>query len=153
VLVLGMVIAVGFALAIVVAPGGDAPRDRRLRRLATRGAFTAIGATFVLAAFWPALWQPVLATHLSSKGMFETYQALARPGDALVVMGALGQAPFAYPRQPPEIVPDRAQILAALGRPGRVFAIAPQSELCTLHREIAGKPYFVLDDRNLRNLL
>jgi hypothetical protein len=68
-------------------------------------------------------------------------------------MGDLGQAPFAYTRQPPEIVPDRAQILAALGRPGRVFAIAPQSELCTLHREIAGKPYFVLDDRNLRNLL
>jgi hypothetical protein len=68
-------------------------------------------------------------------------------------MGDLGQAPFAYTRQPPEIVPDRAQIIAALGRPGRVFAIAPQSELCTLHREVAGKPYFVLDDRNLRNLL
>jgi hypothetical protein len=153
VLVLGMVIAAGFALAIAVAPAGDAPRDRWLRRLATRGAFTAIGATFVLAAFWTALWQPVLATHLSSKGMFDTYQELARPGDALVVMGDLGQAPFAYTRQPPEIVPDRAQILAALARPGRVFAIAPQSELCTLHREIAGKPYFVLDDRNLRNLL
>jgi len=107
----------------------------------------------VLAAFWTAIWQPVLAIHLSSKAMFDTYQALARPGDALVVMGDLGQAPFAYTRQPPEIVPDRAQIIAALGRPGRVFAIAPQSELCTLHREIAGKPYFVLDDRNLRSLL
>ena len=95
----------------------------------------------------------MVATHLSSKAMFDTYQALARPGDALVVMGDLGQAPFAYTRQPPEIVPDRTQIINALGRPGRVFAIAPQSELCTLHREVAGKPYFVLDDRNLRNLL
>jgi hypothetical protein len=152
VLILGMAIALGFALAIA-APRGAEPRDARYRRLAARGAITAIGATVVLAAFWTAIWQPVLATHLSSKAMFETYQALARPGDALVVMGDLGQAPFAYTRQPPEIVPDRAQIIAALGRPGRVFAIAPQSELCTLHREIAGKPYFVLDDRNLRNLL
>ncbi|HEX3477014.1 MAG TPA: hypothetical protein VHT91_18450 [Kofleriaceae bacterium] len=152
VLILGMVIALGFALA-VGAPQGEPPRAARYRRLAARGAITAIGATVVLAAFWTAIWQPVLATHLSSKAMFETYQALARPGDALVVMGDLGQAPFAYTRRPPEIVPDRAQIIAALGRPGRVFAIAPQSELCTLHREIAGKPYFVLDDRNLRSLL
>ena len=38
-------------------------------------------------------------------------------------------------------------------RSTRVFAIAPQSELCTLHREVAGKPYFVIDDRNVRNLL
>jgi hypothetical protein len=153
VLILGMAIALGFALAIAAPQGGEPPRDARYRRLAARGAITAIGATVVLAAFWTAIWQPVLATHLSSKAMFETYQALARPGDALVVMGDLGQAPFAYTRQPPEIVPDRAQIIAALGRPGRVFAIAPQSELCTLHREIAGKPYFVLDDRNLRSLL
>jgi hypothetical protein len=151
VLILGMVIALGVALAVAVP--SDGPRATRYRRLAARGAITAIGATVVLAAFWTAIWQPALATHLSSKAMFETYQALARPGDALVVMGDLGQAPFAYTRQPPEIVPDRAQIIAALGRPGRVFAIAPQSELCTLHREVAGKPYFVLDDRNLRNLL
>jgi hypothetical protein len=153
VLILGMVIAIGFALAIGASPGGEPARDARHRWLAARGAITAIGATFVLAAFWTAIWQPVLATHLSSKAMFETYEALARPGDALVMMGDLGQAPFAYSRRPPEIVPDRAQIIAALGRPGRVFAIAPQSELCTLHREIAGKPYFVLDDRNLRSLL
>jgi hypothetical protein len=150
---LGVVIAGGFAVAVGLWRDGDAPRDRRDRRLAAGGAITAIGATFVLAAFWTAIWQPDLAINLSSKTMFETYERLARPGDALVVMGDLGQAPFAYTSRPPEIVPDRTQIIAALGRSGRVFAIAPQSELCTLHREIAGKPYFVLDDRNLRDLL
>jgi hypothetical protein len=85
--------------------------------------------------------------------MFDTYRELAKPGDELVVMGDLGQAPFVYTSRAPEIVPDRAQVIAALGRTNRVFAIAPQSELCTLHREVAGKPYFVLDDRNERSLL
>ncbi|HMG55328.1 MAG TPA: hypothetical protein VK601_17645 [Kofleriaceae bacterium] len=153
VLVLGTVIALGFALAVGLWRDGGAARDHSLRRLAARSAIAAIAATIVLAAFWTAIWQPGLAIHLSSKTMFETYRELARPGDALVVFGDLGQAPFAYTARPPEIVADRSQVIAALGRPGRVFAIAPQSELCTLHREIGGKPYFVLDDRNQRNLL
>jgi hypothetical protein len=50
-------------------------------------------------------------------------------------------------------VTSRDQIVAAIGRPNRVFAIAPQTELCQLHREIGGKPYFVIDDRNTRSLL
>jgi len=155
VLILGAAVAISFALALVLWPGGQTPgdRERKRQRQATRSAIAAIAATIALAAFWPAIWQPGIATHLSSKAMFETYQALARPGDALVVMGDLGQAPFAYTARPPEIAADRTQILAALARPGRVFAIAPQSELCTLHREIGGKPYFVIDDRNTRSLL
>ena len=153
ILVIGGVIALGFAIAMAVWRGGDSPRDRWARRLAHRSAITAIGATVVLAAFWTALWQPRLASHLSSKAMFETYQELARPGDDLVVMGDLGQAPFAYTAKPPQLVSDRTQVIKALERSNRVFAIAPQSELCTLHREVGGKPYFVIDDRNTRSLL
>lgn len=153
VLILGGVVALGFAFAMSLWRDGAAPRDRWYQRFATRSALAAIGATIVLAAFWPSIWQPRLALHLSSKAMFETYEALARPGDELVVMGDLGQAPFAYTHKPPQPVQDRTQIIAALARPNRVFAIAPQTELCTLHREIAGKPYFVVDDRNQRSLL
>jgi hypothetical protein len=153
VLIIGGVVALGFALAMSVWPGGDSPRDRWYKRFATRSAITAIAATIVLAAFWTSIWQPRLAVHLSSKAMFETYEALAKPGDELVIMGDLGQAPFAYTSKPPLTVPDRTQIIAALARPNRVFAIAPQTELCTLHREVAGKPYFVIDDRNQRSLL
>jgi hypothetical protein len=153
VLIIGSAIALGFALAMGLWRGGDSPRDREYRWYATASAIAALGATIVLAAFWTAIWQPQLSLHLSSKAMFETYQELARPGDDLVIMGDLGQAPLAYTSKPPQTVPDRTQIITALARPGRVFAIAPQSELCSLHREIAGKPYFVVDDRNLRNLL
>jgi hypothetical protein len=153
VLILGMMIASGFAIALAAWRDGDSPWARWLRGLATAGAIAAIAATIVLGAFWTALWQPGLATHLSSKTMFETYRELAKPGDELIVMGDLGQAPFAYTTRPPQIAQDRTQIITALARPGRVFAIAPQSELCTLHREVAGKPYFVIDDRNQRSLL
>jgi hypothetical protein len=36
-----------------------------------------------------------------------------------------------------------------------VFAILPSSpsELCQLHREIGGKPYFMIDDRNVKSAL
>jgi hypothetical protein len=153
VLILGGVIGIAFAIAIGVWRAGRSPRDRWYNQLATGSAIAAIGATVVLAAFWTAIWQPRLALNLSSKAMFETYEQLARPGDDLVIMGDLGLAPFAYTSKPPQTVPDRPQIITALGRPNRVFAIAPQSELCTLHREIAGKPYFVIDDRNQRSLL
>jgi hypothetical protein len=153
VLIIGGVVALGFSVAMSLWPRGDSPRERWYKRCATGSAIAAIGATIVLAAFWTSIWQPQLALHLSSKTMFETYEELARPGDELVIMGDLGQAPFAYTRKPPQTVPDRTQIIAALARPGRVFAIAPQTELCTLHREVAGKPYFVVDDRNQRSLL
>jgi hypothetical protein len=153
VLIFGAAIAAGFAIAMTAWRSGDSARDRALRRLATGGAIGAIGATVLLGAFWTAIWQPRLALHLSSKAMFETYRELARPGDELIVMGDLGQAPVAYTDKPPQTVQDRTQIISALGKPNRVFTIAPQSELCTLHREVGGKPYFVVDDRNLRSLL
>lgn len=140
---LGMIVAVGFLLATIDA--------RRVWRI---GVGMALGGTVLCAAFWSFGWQPLLATHLSSKTMFDTYQELRRPGDQLVIMGDLGDAPAAYaPDAKAERLTSREQIVQALARPERVFAIAPQTELCQLHREIGGKPYYVLDDRNTRSLL
>jgi len=34
-----------------------------------------------------------------------------------------------------------------------VFAIAPESEKCALHRELGAKPYYVIDNRNVRSIL
>jgi hypothetical protein len=118
----------------------------------------------ILAGFWSFAWHPRLAEHLSSKAMFETYKELRKPGDQLVILGELGHAPFAYadaPRgknaKPDDLGYEKAMsrdvLVAALKRDNRVFAIAPQSELCSLHREVGDKPYFVIDDRNTRNLL
>jgi hypothetical protein len=100
------------------------------------------------------VWQPALAQHLSSKAMFDTFLDLRAPADQLVMMGELGDAPHDYaPDVKPELMTTREQIVTALARPNRVFAISPQTELCALHRELAGKPYYVIDDRNVRSIL
>jgi len=144
VLVLGLGVAVAFALAIA----------RISRRVADAALACTLAGTTILAAFWPFGWQASLGEHLASKTIFETLHDLVRPGDSLVIMGDLGDAPHDYaPDVKPEPAATREQIVTALARPNRVFAIAPQSELCQLHHDLAHKPYFVLDDRNTRSLL
>lgn len=147
ILILGLIAGLSAGLGLIVW------RERATKGFAAWCLATAIAGTVVLAAFWAFVWQPALAQHISSKAMFDTYKELRKPGDQLVIMGDMGQAPAAYADATPEVVADRTAIVAALGRPNRVFAIAPQAELCTLHREIGGKPYFVVDERNTRSLL
>lgn len=144
VLVLGMIVALAFALAIA-----------RISPRVTRGALAALlGGTVACAAFWAFGWQGELGEHLSSKPMFDTVSELAKPADTLVIMGDLGDAPHDYaPDLQPVHVTTREQVVAALEQPNRVFAIAPQSELCQLHHDLAHKPYFVIDDRDVRNFL
>ncbi|HEY5924985.1 MAG TPA: glycosyltransferase family 39 protein [Kofleriaceae bacterium] len=143
ILIVGIVVAAGFMLAMI-----------EFRRVWRIGIIAALGGTVLAAAFWSFGWQPTLATHLSSKAMFDTYLELRKPGDQLAIMGDMGDAPFDYaPDAKVEQLTSREQVVQAIARPNRVFAIAPQTELCQLHREIGGKPYFVLDDRNLRSLL
>jgi hypothetical protein len=149
---LGSAVATAFALAWIV--WRDDPKRVTMRNVARRATAATFGFTALVAAFWSFGWLPALATNLSSKTMFDTYQSLRKPGDQLVILGDMGDAPAAYaPDATPESVTSRDQLVAAIGRPNRVFAIAPQTELCQLHREIGGKPYFVVDDRNTRSLL
>ncbi len=152
VLVLGGLAAIGFATTMIAWRDGDTRGARMARKIAGLGAAAMLVLLFVLGAFWSFVWQPELSLHLSSKELFETYDRLQH-GDRLYVMGDLGFAPDSYTSATPERVKSRAQIVAALKRPERVFAIAPQSELCSLHREMTDHPYFVLEDRNLRDLL
>jgi hypothetical protein len=147
VLMLGMVVAVPLAVAIA------ASARPKLAQVTVTCFAAALGASVLVAGFWTFVWQPRLAQHLSSKALFETFEELHKPGDQLVIMGDLGQAPHAYSDAKFEQAGSRDQVVTALKRPNRVFAFVPQSELCPLHREVGDKPYFVVDDRNVRSLL
>ena len=150
VLVLGLLVALALALALAFA-GSRQAWQRLVARLAP---LVAAVATIGLGAFWAFGWQPSLATQLSSKALFDTIERLRKPGDAVVILGDLGDAPHDYaPTLKAEPVASREVLVAALARPTRVFAIAPATELCQLHREIGGKPYFVIDDRNVKSTL
>ncbi len=140
ILLLGLVVAGGLVVVFALPARTRGP-----------GLAVALGGTALVAAFWAFGWQPELATHVSSKGLFETYRDLRKQGDQLVILGDYGDAPHDYaPGATPEVLTTRQQIVQALGRPQRVFAIAPVTELCQLHREIGGKPYYVLDDRDTK---
>lgn len=152
-LLLGAIVALAFALGLILWRPGPDPTARLLRHVSAGAAAVSIAASVACAAFWAFAWHPELAHYLSSKTIFETYRELRQPGDELVIMGDLGQAPRAYADATPETAPSRDHVVRALKRPRRVFAIAPQTELCSLHREIGEQPYFVLEERNLRNLL
>ncbi len=153
ILLTGLIAGLGFGMSMLLWRSRADRLGVTLRKLANIAMGIALAGTMVMAAFWTFVWQPRLAEHLSSKAMFDTYKDLRSQGDPLVIMGDLGSAPKAYADTKPELVNARDQVVAALARPNRVFAIAPQTELCTLHREVGGKPYYVIDDRNVRNLL
>jgi hypothetical protein len=126
----------------------EAPPRRSPRFLSV-----ALGLTAALAAFWAHAWHPSLSALLSSKGVFASYHSLRKPGDQLVLFGDLGNAPKYYAGGPYQTVHSRDEILTALAGKPRVFALVPASELCSLHRQAAGSPYFVLDNDNARTLL
>lgn len=153
VLVLGMLAALGFAMSLVLWRTEETAWGRRMRKAAHLSIAVSFAATVALGAFWSFVWQPALAYHLSSKELLATYDELRSGSEPLYVMGDLGYAPAHYTDVKPEPAASREQIVTALKKPTRVFAIAPQGELCTLHREMGDLPYFVLEDRNTRNLL
>lgn len=135
---------------IVRRPDGSAviPPRRSPRLLSL-----SLACTAALAAFWPHGWHASLSKLLSSKGVFATYHALRRPGDRLILFGDLGNAPKYYAGGSYETLHGRDDVVAALADSRRVFALVPAVELCSLHRQTAGKPYFVLDNDNPRTLL
>lgn len=146
------ILALGSAIALFtalwmwspVAPGG-----RRSPRLLS----CALAATAALAAFWVHGWHASLSKLLSSKGVFASYHSLRQPGDRLILFGDLGNAPKYYAGGPYETVHSRDGVIDALADARRIFALVPAVELCSLHRQAAGKPYFVLDNDNPRTLL
>jgi len=95
-----------------------------------------------------------MSKNLSSKHIFEVYRGLRAPGDALGIMGSMGNAPRYYADGTPEPIGGRDALLDFLRRPARVFAMVPASELCSIHRAKAdGLVFHVIDDTNARTLL
>jgi hypothetical protein len=154
VLGLGLAVTGTFAAALWVWRAGDDERAQRWRARSRILIAVSLLATIVTAWFWIHGWHRSLAKNLSSKQVFATYRDLAKDGDVLGIVGDMGNAPRYYADGPWEKIPGRDQLLTFLGREDRrVFALAPAADLCAIHRQAAGKKYYVLDDTNARWLL
>ncbi|MBP8806069.1 MAG: hypothetical protein KBG48_17785 [Kofleriaceae bacterium] len=160
-LVLGALAALAFALELWLwrprRTDGAAPDLVERAQLAPLARYAGIAALVLLAAlalFWTHGWHRALSRNLSSKHIFSVYRELRRPGDTLGIMGQMGNAPRYYAGGPYETLEGREALLSFLRRPSRVFAMAPASELCAIHKAKAtGLAFYVLDDSNPRTLL
>lgn len=155
VLLLGFATTMSFAIALAAWRPGSSTVARRWRQIATLMAMASFLLTIGLGIFWAHGWHRRLSVHLSVKTLFDTYHRLRKDGDQLVLMGDFGKAAQSYAKEKPELLQNRAQVVAALKRPNRVFAISPlaPTESCALHREMGETPYFVIDDRSLKSIL
>jgi hypothetical protein len=155
VLLLGGLGAVAFAIGLALWRTGADHTAFLMRRASMIAMAIALGATLATAMFWTFGWQRTLSEHLSSKAMIETYNELRNPGspEPLVVLGDLGHAPKFYTDVTPTQVASREQVVKELKAKHRVFAIAPQAELCAMHRDLRDTRYYVLYAKNLRSLL
>lgn len=99
-------------------------------------------------------WIPAMSQKLSSKHIFSVYRDLRQDGDRLGLMGNPGSGVDYYAGTAYEKLANRQSLLAFLEAPERVFALAPASELCAIHRAVKGdRAYHVLDDSNAKFLL
>ena len=97
--------------------------SERLAKWAARAVGVAFAATVAIAAFWPLVWQPAMAIHLSSKAMFEQIK-----GNILKSVDKLPEEKFSF-RPTPEVrtygqllahVADGQYIFCGLVKEGKV---------------------------------
>lgn len=99
-------------------------------------------------------WLPALSQKLSSKDLYAVYDDLRQSGEPLGVLGDPGSGLSYYASDGYEELGNRSQLEDYLQREQRVFALAPASELCALHRTLSGDTeYYVLDNSHAKFLL
>jgi hypothetical protein len=107
-------------------------------------------------AFLSQVYTPALSQHFSYKNVFDAYHAHAKDGEGLGVSGIAGSGPDFYSRgKKIERLAGTPAITEWLKQTGRVFAVAPATELCAIHQamNLAGRPYHVVDSENSRFFL
>jgi hypothetical protein len=100
-------------------------------------------------------WMPEISNHTSQRGVFETFQADAKPGEPLMRYDVLGRDNSVYLGDI-ETIKNTRQFLDKLQKDERFFAIIPRKNLARINYEVrreTTKNLPVLDARSSRLLL
>jgi 4-amino-4-deoxy-L-arabinose transferase-like glycosyltransferase len=132
--------------------GLAAPVMDLLRRF---GLAAAIAVSVIMGFYLSLVYTPTLSHHFSYKNVFDTYQRLEKGGEPVGVMGIAGSGPDFYAHGKLEKLNDLNGLTSFLRRDGRVFAVAPATELCGIQQQATtqGFPYFVASTENSRYFL
>ena len=110
----------------------------------------------VVGAYAAQVFLPELSSHFSPREVYDTYNELAAPGEALAEYRVGGRAAAYYARGDVREVDSQAALLAALGESERVWAAFPAEELPAINRAFRGahgRHLFVADARSARVVL
>jgi 4-amino-4-deoxy-L-arabinose transferase-like glycosyltransferase len=118
-------------------------------------AFAALALAFV--ALMGLKWVPTLSHHLSQKGLVESYQTRAKPGEKLLTY-QLGSSSASFYLSDVEKLGSFAELKAAFQRDERLFFVIPRDQLASLNTDLRKdttprQNIHVLDDRSQRFLL
>lgn len=144
--------AASFAGIAMDRPG---PVNTWPQRVARWGLPAALAVSIVMALFLSQVWTPLLSRKLSSRRTFDVLGEVRKSGEKLGILGQLGDGPKLYAGTDAVVLPNRNDLYKFLAGPERVFALVPDTDLCTIHNAAPsqGFDYFVLDDQNAKHLL
>lgn len=155
-LVLGVLIGSFLGFSLGFWQRHRTPEDDRhvAYKVGRYGIHAAVVLGVILALFLAHRWTPLMSRKLSSRHLFSMYDEVKSDGDELGLMGSCGSGYSYYVGGNLITLKGRSQLLDFLRKDNRVFALAPVSELCPVHRAArSGLPYFVLDNGNTQCML
>jgi len=101
-------------------------------------------------------YEPALSAHLSPREVYDTYNALAAPGEGLGEFRVGGRAAAYYAQGDIEELSTQPDLLAFLARPGRQWAVFPTDQLPTIdraYRTQSGRHLYIADAESARVVL
>ncbi len=119
------------------------------------GLLAMIAVGVLTGLFLSLVYTPTLSGHFSYKNVFDVYFDRKQGDEPIGVMGIPGSGPDFYAHGKLERLNDLPTLTAFLRREGRVFAVAPATELCAIHQAATttGFPYHVATAENSRFFL
>ncbi|NCQ59095.1 MAG: glycosyltransferase family 39 protein [Myxococcales bacterium] len=101
-------------------------------------------------------YEPALSAHLSPREVYDTYNALAQPGETLAEYRVGGRAAAYYAHGHIQEVTSEAALVDYLTQPGRHWAVFPGDQLAALdraYRTRTGQHLYIPDAQSARVLL
>jgi 4-amino-4-deoxy-L-arabinose transferase-like glycosyltransferase len=151
---LGVLVAVALALSLLAGRPSELVWPG-LSRLPVR---TCIGASLLLSATFAGVlshgWLPAMSERLSSRELFQAFEELAGPDDAVAILGGRRPGPALGRQASPEAASNAGELVKAFDRSQRVFGLIPRDRLCEVQAAASsrGVPYFVVYDGHAESL-
>ncbi len=153
---LGALAALSLALGLHGPAIRDGSRLSHLRPIfGKHGVLAALALSVIFAGFLAHAFTPALASHHSSKGIFDMLAEVQGEQEELFILGSPGPGHQLYARGEISEISSRDELIERFARSERAFAIIGRDRLCSVQEKAAEAEidYYVLYDGNVDYLL